>query len=53
MFCEMQSIDKETGKIVCLAHLIDGQVFDCPYESERTREEVPYPCSDFRPKKKI
>lgn len=49
MWCENQAVD-ENGSIMCLAHLAEGRVLDCPYESEEQRLKSEYPCSDYQKK---
>lgn len=47
LWCDNQSID-EHGTVICLAHLVDGRVFNCPYRNEGDRLEAEYPCSDYK-----
>lgn len=47
MWCDNQMLDKE-NKVMCLAHLADGRVFDCPYRSYNERINAEHPCSDYR-----
>lgn len=49
LWCENQTTD-ETGQIVCLAHLAESRVQNCPYMSNDDRLSRQYPCSDYRPK---
>ena len=41
-----QSVD-ELGKVICLAHLAEARVPDCPYKSKEERASAKYPCSDY------
>lgn len=38
-WCDNQSVD-EMGKVICLAHLAEARVPDCPYKVKRS-ERVP------------
>lgn len=35
-WCDNQSVD-ELGKVICLAHLAEARVPDCPYKSKEER----------------
>ena len=45
-WCDNQSVD-ELGKVICLAHLAEARVPDCPYKSKEERASAKYPCSDY------
>lgn len=45
-WCDNQSVD-ELGKVICLAHLAEARVPDCPYKSKEERAIAKYPCSDY------
>ena len=45
-WCDNQSVD-EMGKVICLAHLAEARVPDCPYKSKEERASAKYPCSDY------
>lgn len=45
-WCNNQSVD-ELGKVICLAHLAEARVPDCPYKSKEERVSAKYPCSDY------
>lgn len=45
-WCVNQSVD-EMGKVICLAHLAEARVPDCPYKSKEERASAKYPCSDY------
>ena len=48
-WCENQSIDIDKH-IICLAHLAEDRVLDCPYNALTERKMSRYPCSDYKPK---
>lgn len=47
LWYQQQMIDKD-NYIICLAHLAEGRVFDCPYENNEERIKAEYPCSDYK-----
>lgn len=47
LWCEEQGRD-ENKSIICLAHLAEGRVLDCPYLNKEDRLKAYYPCSDYR-----
>lgn len=49
LWCHNQTID-EAGRIICLAHLAEARVQNCPYINNEDRLSYAYPCADFQPK---
>lgn len=47
MWCDNQVLDAN-DRILCLAHLVEARVFECPYENNEKRMESKYPCSDYK-----
>lgn len=50
LWCDNQQI-VEDGGIVCLAHMAEARVFDCPYKNNEDRLDSRYPCSDYELRK--
>lgn len=48
VWCDNQLVDVD-GRIICLAHLVEGRVPFCPYSDRADRLRSPYPCSDYEP----
>lgn len=46
LFCENQSISTE-GDVLCLAHMAEARVPDCPWRTPEDRLRAVYPCSDY------
>ncbi len=46
LWCDNQYIDSN-GDVVCMAHLVEDRVLDCPYKTLRDRLRAQYPCSDY------
>ena len=46
-WCENQMLD-ENNIIICVAHLAEGRVFDCPYKDNDKRLQANYPCSNYK-----
>ncbi len=46
-WCENQALD-EHGQVICLAHLAEARVLNCPYSNEAERKTKKYPCSDYQ-----
>ena len=40
----------ENGVTICLAHLAEARVLNCPYTDNEDRLSRTYPCSDYEPK---
>jgi hypothetical protein len=49
LWCDNQMLD-ENNIIICVAHLAEGRVFDCPYKNNDERLNAHYPCSDYKEK---
>ena len=47
LWCNEQGLD-ENGRVICLAHLAEARVFDCPYKDAEERLKSKYHCSNFR-----
>lgn len=46
LWCVNQSV--ENDNIICLAHLAEGRVFNCPYKSADERLQYVHACSDYK-----
>ena len=46
-WCEEQGLD-ENKTVICMAHLAEGRVLDCPYKNNADRMKAYYPCSDYK-----
>lgn len=45
MWCTRQGVD-ENDELVCLAHLHEDRILNCPYKTKEDRIAAAYPCSD-------
>lgn len=50
LWCAEQEFD-ETGEVICMAHLAEGRVPNCPYKTPLDRKRAEYPCSDYKERK--
>lgn len=50
-FCEWHIKTQENPEGTdCSAHLADGRIFKCPYNSPEDIQETEFPCVDYRRK---
>lgn len=47
-WCVHQEVG-EDNKLMCLAHLSEDRIFNCPYADADDRRCHDYPCSDYKP----
>ena len=48
LWCDHQMLLNDGVEIGCAAHLAEGRLFDCPYQSNEERMNSLYPCSDYK-----
>ena len=47
LWCNQQISDETGGVVLCLAHLAECRIFNCPYESNEKRLKSQFPCCDY------
>ena len=47
-WCDHQMLLNDGVTVVCAAHLAEGRVLDCPYQSNEDCMKSPCPCSDYK-----
>lgn len=54
LWCARQGLEAECEfgkerKVLCLAHLSEDRIFECPYKNAADRASMNHPCADYEP----